>query len=151
MSGELRTFDPEKVTVTWSPPTGAIDMTEGLIDGDGAITEAKDAPEWTRRGDRNGNMLRIKSCKKGGTLSLTYVAEAPIQNELSALINTDQQTGTVIGVLKVKDLNGSTVAVYTGAFIESGPPLSFGTSAADRLFVMGYAERVVVYGGNEAG
>lgn len=150
MSGELRNYDPERVTVTWALPTGAIDLTEGLIDGPGAIAETKDAPAWTRRGDRNTNMVRNKMRNKGGTLALTYVAEAEIQAALTVIFLVDQELETQVGAIVVRDLNGTTLLTYDGAFIEDDPTVAFGDTAADRVYTFGYARRVPVLGGSEA-
>lgn len=150
MPGELRTFDPDQVQVTWARSTGAaIDLTEGLIDGPGAIAEAKDGPAWTRRGDRKGNMVRNKRPAKGGTLTLTYVAESEIQELLTAAYLADQETEAEVGDIVVKDLNGSTIMIYHGAFIEDDPTLSYGDTAADRPYVFGFAERVPFLQGAE--
>jgi hypothetical protein len=147
MAGELRNYDSNRVTVSWTIPTGTIDLTPGLIDGGGAIVQAKDGPRWSRRGDRQGNMVRNLGRKRGGSVTLTYVAEAQIQDQLSGLVETDAQLQNVVGVIKVKDLNGTTVMVYNGAFIEDDPPLNYGDAAADRPWVFGYAEAVGIVGG----
>ncbi len=147
MSGELRNYDPSKITAGWSIVGGTLDMTRGLIDGPGAIVDSKDAPPWTRRGDRNSNMVRIKSGKKGGFLTFTYVSESQIKDKLSQLFLQDQETETVVGALKIKDLNGTTVMEYLGCFIENVPDLNYGDTAADSVYVMGYAERVPYHGG----
>lgn len=151
MSGELRTYDPDQVSASWSLRVGdAIDLTEGLIDGPGAIVDAKDAPAWTRRSDRNSNMVRNRSRKKGGTVTFTYAAESEIQDTLTPLVIADGVTGAMVGDIVVKDLNGSTIMTYIGAFIENDPDPSFGDTAADRVYVFGYAERIPLLGGAAA-
>ena len=150
MAGELRNFDPDQVTVTWVLPTGAIDLTEGLIDGAGAIAETKNAAAWSLRSDRQSNAVRNKMRNKTGTLALTYVAEAEIQSVLSGLAITDNETGAVVGPVVVRDLNGDTIMTYAGAFILDDPTVSFGDTAADRVYTFGYAQRVPFVGGSEA-
>jgi len=150
MSGELRNFDPNRVTVSWTIPVGTINLTPGLIDGPGAIAETKDSPRWIRRGDRQSNYVRNKGSKRGGFLVLTYVAEAQIQNILTAYVVADDQSQTIVGLLKIKDLNGATIVEYLGAFIEDDPAVNYGDSAADRPWVFGCAERVAIIGGQAA-
>jgi hypothetical protein len=148
MAGELRPYDPNQVTVSWTiNGIGTIDLTQGLIDGPGAIVDTKDAPRWTRRSDRQSNAVRNKGSKRGGFLVLTYGAEAQIQDALSGYAITDDQVEAVVGLIKIKDLNGTTVAEYLGAFIEDDPSLNYGDTASDRPWVFGYAERVAVLGG----
>jgi len=153
MSGELRQYDPDQITISWSfrgGETGSIDLAEGLIDGPNAIVDAKDAPKWTRRSDRNSNVVRNRSRKKGGTLTLTYVAESEIQDLLTPLVIADGETGSIVGDIVIKDLNGSTIMTYIGAFIENDPDPAFGDTAADRVYVFGYADRVALLGGASA-
>lgn len=149
MSGELRNFFPDKVTVTWTLASGTLDLTPGLVDGPGAIAEVKDSKPWSRRGDRNSNMVRNRSQKKGGNLNLTYVNEAKLHETLSAYAITDGQTGAIVGTIKIRDLNGSTVITYLGAFIEDDPTNTYGDTAGDRVWSFGYAERIVFHGGAE--
>lgn len=150
MAGELRNFDPELVTVTWALPTGAIDLTQGLIDGPGAIAETKDNPAWTRRGDRNGNYVRNQRRQQGGSLALTYVAEAEIQAVLTAAYLADQATGASVGDIVVRNLNGDEIMTYNGAFIEDDPTVSYGDTAADRVYTFGFAQRNPLLTGSEA-
>ena len=147
MAGELTQFDPDRVTVVWSLANKSIDLTPGLMDGAGAIQETKDAPPWTRRGDRQGNMVRIKSSKKGGQLQLTYAAEAKKQGELTTTYVADQIGDNQVGIITVRDLNGTTLMTYVGAFIENDPDVGFGDVAADRVYVFGFAERIPGIGG----
>lgn len=148
MAGELRTYDPEKITCTFSiSGAGAIDLTRGLVDASGAITVSRDSAKWSRRSDRQGNVARIKSSKKGGTITLTYAAESEICDVLSGLSNADDQTEAITGQIVIKDLNGTTICSYLGAFIENVPSPVYGDMAADRAYVFGFAEAVEFLGG----
>lgn len=151
MSGELRQYDPDQITASWSLRTGeAFDLTEGLIDGPNAIVDAKDAPKWTRRSDRQGNTVRNRSRKKGGALTFTYDAESEIQDILTPIVLADGETGVFVGDIVIRDLNGSTMLTYIGAFIENDPDPAFGDTAADRVYVFGYGERIAMPGGTAA-
>lgn len=152
MAGQLRPFHPDRVSAVWSIRGGAaLDLTIGLIDGPGAITEAKDAPARSRRSDRQSNTVINRSSKKGGTVTFTYVAEAELQDVLSALFLAEETSGTInVGDLVVRDLNGSTIMTYVGCFIEDDPTVQYGDTAADRAYVFGYSERVPFVGGAEA-
>lgn len=152
MAGELRNYDPELVTLTWTlvEPLGTIDLTQGLIAADGAIVESKDFPEWTTRGDRNGNYVRNKERRRGGFVTLTYVAEAEIQLQLSALAATDYATDTIIGGAALRDLNGATFVRYDGFFISATPAASYGATAANRPWVFSFAQRIPLLAGAAA-
>lgn len=152
MSGELRNYDPALVTATFSVDgQGSIDLTSGLIDGEGAISVVRAAPNWSApRADRNGNAGRNKSKNKTGLATFVYVAEAEIQTRLTALVAVDDQTGAVVGSIVIKDLNGDTICTYIGAYIQSTPSPVYGMSAADRVYVWGFAEAIELMGGAEA-
>lgn len=151
MSGELRNYDPDKVTATWSiAGGGSVDLTQGLVDGASAIAVTRDSAKWTQRNDRQSNYARIKSSKKGGSITFTYVAEAEICSTLSGLANTDEQAQNIVGQILIKDLNGTTVCTYLGAYIQNTPSPTYGDTAADRPYVFGFAEAVEFLGGASA-
>lgn len=153
MAGELRTYDSDKVTaVLVITATGqAVDMTQGLIDGPGAIAETKGGRRWDRRGDRQGNQIRNRNRKgKQGELVFTYVAEAEIHDTLSAIITLDDQLGNQVGILTIRDLRGNDIVVFTGVAIDDDPAINYGDTNADRPYVLGYAERLPELKGSSA-
>lgn len=149
MSGELRNFDPERITAVWAIRGGkAVDLTQGLIDAPGAMTETKDSAKWTRKSDRQGNTVRNRSGKRGAALTCTYAAEAPIHGELAAILELDDALGTMVGDIVVRDLEGTTLVTYVSAFIEDDPAMAYGDTAGDRVYVFGCAERIALFGGS---
>jgi hypothetical protein len=148
MSGELRDFDPDKVTVTWVLPTGAVQLHVGLIDGAGAISDAKDKPRASRRSDRQGNQVRNSTRVRSGALTLTYQAEAQTCAVLTGIIQGEDATGLLAaGPIIVRNLNGVELVTYAGAAIDDEPDVSYGDSAADRPYVFGYAKRKLIASG----
>lgn len=151
MSGELRDFDPDKVSVTWVLPTGAVPLQVGLIDGPNAIQDSKDKPRASRRTDRQGNQVRNRTRVRSGSLSLTYQAEAQTAAVLTGIIQGEDATGiSAIGTIIVRNLNGAELVRYAGAAIDDEPNVSFGDTAADRVYVFGYAKRTLIATGLEA-
>ena len=145
MAGELRDFDPDKVTVTWVLPTGAVALHVGLIDGPGAITDTKDKPRASRTSDRQGNQVRNSTRVRSGSLSLTYQAEAQTTAVLTGIIQGEDATSIVAaGMIVVKNLNGDELVTYAGAAIDDEPDVSFGDTNADRVYVFGYAKRKLI-------
>lgn len=150
MSGELRNFNPERITAVWAIRGGkTVDVTLGLVDAPGAMSETKDGPRWTRRSDRQGNTVRNKSGKRGAGLVCTYVAESPIHGTYAAIMELDDATGTMVGDLVIRDLEGTTIVTYVSAFLEDDPSLAYGDVAGDRAYLFGCAERVALFGGSE--
>ncbi len=151
MAGELRDFDPDKVTVTWVLPTGAISLHVGLIDGPNAIQDAMTKPRATRRDDRQGNQVRNKTKVRSGTLSLTYMAEAQTAEVLTGIIQGEDATGvSAIGPIIVRNLNGDELANYAGCAIDTEASIGFGDTASDRVYVWGFARRTLIATGLEA-
>jgi hypothetical protein len=150
MAGELRNYDPERVILTWALAAGPIDLTLGLIDGPGAIVESKDAPAWSRSGDRQGNVIRNKMRNKSGFLTCTYKGESSLLATLSGIYIADQASQTSVGPMVLRDLNGSTLMTYLGAFIEDDPALGFGDTMSDRPYLFGFAQRVPFIAGSAA-
>ena len=95
-------------------------------------------------------MIRNLSRKRGGALTCIYVNESQIHDEYSAIIALDLVLLSQVGIILVKDLQGTTMNTYLGAFIEDDPVLDYGDTAGDRAYVFGYAARVPFQGGAEA-
>lgn len=150
MAGELRNYNPREVTATFTIRGGAsIDMTQGLVDADGAIAETKATPGRfsAPRVDRQGNGVRNKISNQSGGVVFNYVAESPIHDILSGLMITDDETGAVVGDLVIRDLNGTTIMTYLGAYIQDDPPFNAGATMGDRAYTMAYVERKPFLGG----
>lgn len=153
MSGELREFHPEKVLATWAirgALAQALDMTAGLVAEDNAIAETKDSPRSTRTVDRQGNVTRNRSRNKAGSLAFTYMGNAPIHEVLQALLTFDETTGAIVGDLTVQDLNGTTLVIYEGVYIEDDPTLAWGGTEGNRVWTLGYAAKRPNYGSAQA-
>jgi len=150
MSGELRDFDPDKVTITWALPTGAIQLHVGLIDGPAAIQDSMTRPRAARQDDRQGNQVRNRTRIRSGTLTLTYMAAAPINGVLTGIIQSEDAGVNQVGLLTIRNLNGLELATYAGAGIDQEPNIAFGDVAGDRVYVFGYAKRKLIATGTPA-
>ncbi len=134
MAFDLRTFNSEKLIAVFVCPAATIDMRPGLVKGPN-IDTTRDEPTWTREMDANGNAVRVRNFNEGGTAAFTYMADSPTNGILSAVHAADKLTeGSGVGVITIKDLNGSTLAVFAGAFLEDKPPPTFGTAQSQRVW-----------------
>lgn len=148
MAGELRQYHPQKTTATWAIRGGAVvDLTQGLIDATNAIQETKDAARWSRKSDRQGNTVRNALSNNGGTIAFTYLAEAAIHDTLSKILLLDGNLQNQVGDIVIRDLLGTTIMVYVGAFIQDDPVLGYGDTASDRTYLFGYSKRIPSMGG----
>lgn len=150
MSGELRQLDPLKVTASWTTasPLGVIDILQGAIDGDYMQT-TRDNAKWAREHDRAGNATRVKNNNTGGTLAITVSASDPINDVLSRAVAIDDTTDNVVGVIVIRDLNGTTLVEADGCFLEDVPDATFGNTRGQRVWVWQCAKIRRFLGGHD--
>jgi len=149
MAGELRQYDPLQVTGSWATPIGVFDIVDGAVNPGDFLSTARDNPTWSREADRAGNATRVRNNNKGGTVSVTLSASSPTNTVLSGAQATDELTENVTGVLTLKDLNGNTVIVATGAFLNATPDVSFGGERGSRTWVWEAAQIESFLGGHD--
>jgi len=145
---ELRQYDPLQVVGSFTSLAGSVDILDGSIDGGDFAALATDAVTWTRENDRGGNATRVKSNNRGGSISISLSASSPTNAALSTLAQADYVSENVVGVLVLRDLNGTTVITCNGAFIEDIPDFAFGSTRGQRTWVFQCAEIVVFAGGH---
>lgn len=144
MSGELRDFHADKVTINWGLGSGAVRLHTGLIAGTGAMTDALTRDRSTMKVDRQGNGALSRTKIRAGTLNLTYMADSPTNGILTGIIQNEDTLGIVAaGPIVIKN-NGVEVITYLGASIQSEPGLGFGDDAADRVYVWSFVKRVLL-------
>lgn len=129
----LHQYVPVKVVAAFTTPLGTVDIT-GMMREQEFITAARVTATWSIEGDGNGNATRVKNSNKVGDLSITVSASDPVNDRLSKLAITDEQTEAVVGILKVRDLSGTSEIVMRGAFIETVPPPSFAGTRGVRVW-----------------
>lgn len=134
---ELRQYVPLKVVGSWdtNSPLGVIDILDGTIDGGEFAATETDNPTWSREHDRHGNATRVKNSNKGGRQRITFSASSPTNDALSRAVALDDTTDAVVGPIVLKDLNGNTRVVITGAFLVDTPDPSFGSDRGSRVWV----------------
>lgn len=130
---EMREYNPIKVVGSWTTPVGTFDILDGTIDGE-FVTESPDNARWSREHDRFGNSTRVRNNNRGASLAVTFSASSPTNGILSGLVQVDDVSSGIVGLLKLKDLNGNTVVECDGAFLEDMPPAAFGSDRGSRTW-----------------
>lgn len=133
MSGDLHQYVPIKVVASFTTPTGTVDIT-GMMRESDFISASRNNTTWSIEGDGNGNATRTKNSSKVGDLAITVSASDPVNDKLSKLALLDEQLEASVGILKVRDLSGTSEIVMRGAFIETIPPPSFGAARGVRVW-----------------
>lgn len=146
---ELRQYDPIKVVGSWVGPFGSIDILDGVINQGDFATVTKDNPVWSRESDRGGNSTRVKNNNAGGGVTITFSASSPTNAKLTAIVAADGVTENMVGVLTLKDLNGTTVVDLEAAFLIDTPDPSFGSDRGTRAWTWEAAAVRKVIGGHD--
>lgn len=148
---ELREYNPLRVVGSWTTltPLGTIDILDGHIDGGDFASVTTDNARWAREHDGNGNATRVYQPNNGGSVAVTLSASSPTNLKLTQAVAADGITESVVGLLLLKDLNGSTVVEMEGAFLEDVPDPTFGSTRGERVWVFQAAAVNKVIGGHE--
>jgi hypothetical protein len=112
------------------------------------IERAEDS--FTEDVGSGGDVVRVRSHNKSGTCTLTLQAASPSNDQLSAILAADEAGVTVdagVGALLVKDLNGTTVASASSAWIRKPPAVEQGNEATNREWVIACANLKLFVGG----
>ncbi len=129
----LHQYVPIKVVASFTHPTGTVDIT-GMMREQDFVTAARTNPTWSIEGDGNGSATRTKNSSKVGSLDILVSNSDPVNDKLSKLALLDEQLENVVGILKVRDMSGTSEIVMRGAFIETIPPPGFGATRGVRVW-----------------
>lgn len=95
-----------------------------------------------------GDVCRTRSLNRTGTVTITLMASAAVNDMLTAIAIFDEQTGYGTGPLLMKDLNGSTVAAASTAWIRKLPRIERGNEAGTIQWIIACANLDIRAGGN---
>ena len=142
----MRQYDPLKVVGSFAWAGGSVDILDGTVNEGDFATVEDDNPRWSRETDRNGRSTRVKNNNRGGVVPVTLSASSPTNAALRVLANTDDLTENIVGTLTLNDLNGTTIVVGTGAFIETNVKPTFGAARGSLVWRF-QCERIDAFGG----
>lgn len=128
----LHQQSPLEVVGTFEGPGFNVDITEGHITGDWLEATAN-SPDWLMEVDGQGNVTRTYVADESGVVPLTCSGSSPLNDELSKLRRKDRESMTIVGVLKLKDLRGTTRIDGINAFIEGKPSKRFSTTGPGQI------------------
>lgn len=126
----VKTFDPNQLTIS----IGA-HIASGFSPDTMLTVEMADVV-FNTAVDANGNSYRYKVNNNDGIVTLSILDGSPTNNVLSTFYNTDRQTNAGTFYFMIKDNLGSTLIESAGAYVESVPPVSFGTDVNTRDWVI---------------
>jgi len=134
-------YDPAKVVAIFRgiPILG---FAEGTF-----IAGEREVDAFSKVAGARGEITRVRSRNRSGTVTITLMAESPSNDSLSAVAVLDEASGLGFGPLMVKDLNGNTVLSAPIAWIQKVPNVEHATDASTREWVIAVAQFDVHVGG----
>lgn len=122
----LKNYASDKVVVTFR---GLIIM--GTAPGTFVSVE-RAVDTFTKQVGSDGSVARARSADKSGSVTLTLMATSPSNDQLSQVAKEDEEFGTGVGPIMVKDLLGNTLCASQFAWIRKPPTVEFGGEVGDR-------------------
>jgi hypothetical protein len=104
------------------------------------LSVARTEDAFTPQVGATGDVTRVRSRDRSGTVTLTLQAASPSNTLLSAVAVEDELFGTGFGPLMIKDLNGDTLVQAEVAWIQKLPDTEFSDEASGREWVFACAE-----------
>lgn len=142
MAQPLRTYSPDKVSVV----VGDRPIT-GFAEGD-AISAVRDNDTFTDVSGMSGEVARTKSNDKRGTITLTLLQSSPDNEYLSNLAAADEETGTGVFNILIRDQDGTSLHEAETAWINKPADASYGKEQTDREWTIKCASLSTLIGGN---
>lgn len=127
---QATTYDPSSVVASFAGvPLG------GFADGT-FIGVERNNDSFTLMVGAGGEAARARSRNSSGKVTFTLMATSVVNDLLSAVWRADELFGTGVGVVIVKDLNGTTLCIANNAWIMKPPKVEFGKEIGTREWVI---------------
>lgn len=139
--GVTKTYDPGKLVVSFRGR-----LISGFGDGS-MIKITRDEDAYTKIVGGDGEVARVRSRNKSGSVELTLMQTSASNDDLSSAAALDELSGTGIGPLMVKDLLGTTVAAGANAWIRKLPDAEYNKDGADRVWIIDVEQLDLFVGG----
>lgn len=126
----LHTYDPLQIVIVF----GGLQI-QGYAEKS-FVKVARSEDTWSDQVGADGEMTRVRSRNKSGTITITLVAGAPSNKDLAAIAVADEQFGTGVKTIAVRDLNGLDLHKAEKAWIKKPPEADYSNEAGDREWVI---------------
>lgn len=143
MATEVRTYDPDQVTVTWGPYEF-----QQIADGDSIEAERNEDAVALKVG-LHGDGARTKNRNISGKFTVRLMQTSPSNDDLSAAALADANTNPgVVHPFKIADHNGQTQAFSPEAWIVKVPKLTRGKDLGNAEWVFECLKMPIFIGGS---
>lgn len=134
-------WDPGKCTVSFA---GIV--LNGFASGT-FIKIAYNSDAFTVQAGAQGDTVRVRSRDATGTMEVTLQSSSPCNDLLTAKAKVDRASGTGYGPILATDLNGTSIARASRAWIKKIPDMEWATDPSDRVWVLEIADLELEQGG----
>lgn len=138
----MPTYDPESVIFSFN----GIRIT-GFATGT-FIQVQRSTETWKTEPGAYGEVTRVKSLDKRGTVTFTTQKEAPINDVLSGIAIVDENTNAGKGVMVIENLDNDTLHFAQESWIVKMPDDEFGTDASQVQWTLECAALRMFIGGS---
>lgn len=139
---DFKNYDPRQYSVTFA---GII--VGGFMDGT-FISVERTEDSYSMAVGARGDVARVRSRDKTGTVTITLQQTSPSNDLLSAQIVADELLGTGVAPLLLKDNNGTTIIQAANAWIRRPANSEQSDELSSREWAIDCAELNMVVGGS---
>ena len=136
------TYDPGKHFANFAgfPISGYADTT--------FIEVERSSEAFTKSVGAGGEVCRVRNRDRSATIKFTLMASSPVNDILSAIAIADEANGSGIGVLSIRDSQGTTVLLAGNAWIKKMPKVDFAKELPNRDWELECAVLDIFVGGD---
>ena len=137
-----KTYSAKKVLVSFAGK-----ILTGMADGS-FIAVSRNNDSFMLMVGSDGEAARAANADRSGTVTLTLMQTSPSNDDLSALLNTDELTNTGTGALFIKDASGRTLVSAVEAWIRKPADAEFARELGGREWTFETGDLSIFNGGN---
>lgn len=138
----MPTYDPSQVVLTFGPH-----IITGYADGTFVKAE-RDEDTFKKYVGSDGSVTRVRNRSRSGFIEFSLAQASPSNDFLSAVHVQDELGGTGIMPATVKDLNGTSIAIASEAWVVRPTALEYGRDAGARSWRLDVADLRIFVGGH---
>lgn len=127
---ELHTYDPREIKAAFKN----IEI-RGFAKGT-FISVKRSSPTWSMQVSADGEVTRVRSRDKTGTIQFTLVAGSACNKQLALVMKSDEQNADGIGVVSVRDQNGNDKHISEKAWLVQPPEVDYAEDAGVRVWMI---------------
>jgi hypothetical protein len=138
----FKQYDPSQVKVAFKG-TRIVGFQDGTF-----LDAEREEQGFTKHTGSFGDVTRTRNLNRTGKVTLTLMAQSPVNDLLQAIATSDEQFGDGVGTLHIRDLNGNMLCHASLAWIQKMPKVERGKEAGATVWVLECADLEINAGGN---